>query len=249
MNRLQGKVAVVTGANSGIGLAAARRFAHEGAHVFMTGRRQAELDVAVAEIGGKARAVQGDVSKLTDLEHLYGIVREEAGRIDILFANAGGGDFLALADITEEHVDRIFATNVKGTLFTVQKALPLLLDGASVILTGSTAAVTGTPAFSVYAASKAAIRSFARNWALDLASRRIRVNVLAPGATLTPGWRGLSETEEQHRAFVAASEAATPLGRMAHPDEIAAAALFLASDDSSYVNGSELFVDGGAAQI
>jgi NAD(P)-dependent dehydrogenase (short-subunit alcohol dehydrogenase family) len=249
MARLQGKVAVITGANSGIGLATARRFADEGAHVFMTGRRQAELDRAVSEIGGKARAVQGDVSKLTDLERLYGIVRKEAGRIDILFANAGGGDFLALADITEEHVDRTFATNVKGTLFTVQKALPLLPDGASVILTGSVAAVTGTPAFSVYAASKAAIRSFARNWALELASRRIRVNVLVPGATLTPGWRGLSATEEQHRAFVAASVAATPLGRMAEPDEIAAAALFLASDDSSYVNGSELFVDGGSAQI
>jgi NAD(P)-dependent dehydrogenase (short-subunit alcohol dehydrogenase family) len=249
MGRLQGKVAVVTGGNSGIGLATARRFAHEGAHVFMTGRRQAELDGAVSEIAGKARGVQGDVSKLADLERLYRIVREEAGRIDILFANAGGGDFLALADITEEHVDRIFATNVKGTLFTVQKALPLLRDGASVILTGSTTAVTGTPAFSVYAASKAAIRSFARNWALDLASRRIRVNVLVPGATRTPGWRGLSETEEQHRAFVAASEAATPLGRMAEPDEIAAGALFLASDESSYVNGSELFVDGGSAQI
>jgi len=249
MGRLQGKVAVITGANSGIGLATARRFANEGAHVFMVGRRQAELDVAVSEIGGKARGVQGDVSKLTDLERLYGIVREEAGRIDILFANAGGGEFLALADITEEHVDRIFATNVKGTLFTVQKALPLLQDGASVILTGSTTAVTGTPAFSVYSASKAAIRSFARNWALDLASRRIRVNVLVPGATVTPGWRGLSETEEQHRAFVAASEAATPLGRMAEPDEIAAAALFLASNDSSYVNGSELFADGGSAQI
>ena len=249
MGRLQGKVAVITGANSGIGLATARRFANEGAHVFMVGRRQAELDVAVSEIGGKARGVQGDVSKLTDLERLYGIVREEAGRIDILFANAGGGEFLALADITEEHVDRIFATNVKGTLFTVQKALPLLQDGASVILTGSTTAVTGTPAFSVYSASKAAIRSFARNWALDLASRRIRVNVLVPGATVTPGWRGLSETEEQHRAFVAASEAATPLGRMAEPNEIAAAALFLASNDSSYVNGSELFADGGSAQI
>jgi len=249
MGRLKGKVAVVTGANSGIGLAAARRFAAEGAHVFMTGRRQAELDIAVSEIRGKARSIQGDVSKLTDLERLYGLVREEAGRIDVLFANAGGGDFLALADITEEHVDRIFATNVKGTLFTVQKALPLLQDGASVILTGSVAAVTGTPAFSVYAASKAAIRSFARNWALELAPRRIRVNVLVPGATRTPGWRGLSETEEQHRAFVAASEAATPLGRMAEPDEIAAAALFLASDDSSYVNGSELFADGGSAQI
>lgn len=249
MGRLQGKVAVVTGANSGIGLAAARRFIDEGARVFMTGRRQAELDRAVAELGGRARGVQGDVSKLKDLERLYGVVREEAGLIDVLFANAGGGEFLPLTDITEEHVDRTFSTNVKGTLFTVQRALPLLRDGASVILTGSTAAVTGTPAFSVYAASKAAIRSFARNWALELAPRRVRVNVLVPGATLTPGWRGLSETEEQHRAFVSTAEAVTPLGRLAEPAEIAAAALFLASDESSYVNGSELFADGGAAQV
>lgn len=249
MARLQGKIAVITGANSGIGLAAARRFASEGARVFMTGRRQDALDRAVSEVGGNARGVRGDVSKLSDLDRLYEIVRAEAGRIDVLFANAGGGEFLALPDITEEHVDRTLATNVKGTLFTVQRALPLLRDGASIILTGSTAATTGTPTFSVYAASKAAIRSFARHWALELAPRRIRVNVLVPGATLTPGWRGLSQTEEQHRAFVAASESVTPLGRMAEPAEIAAAAVFLASDDSSYVNGSELFADGGAAQV
>lgn len=249
MGRLDGKVAVITGANSGIGLASARRFAAEGARVFMTGRRQAELDAAVSDVGGHARGVQGDVASRADLDRLYGIVRDEAGRIDVLFANAGGGAFMALPDITEEHVDRTFATNVKGTLFTVQKALPLLVDGASVILTGSTAGSTGAPAFSVYGASKAAIRAFARGWALELAPRRIRVNVLAPGATSTPGLHGLSQTEEQKRQFVAAMEAATPLGRMADPDEIAAAALFLASDESSFVTGSELFADGGAAQV
>ena len=249
MGRLDGKVAVVTGANSGIGLACAKRFAQEGARVFMIGRRQAELDAAVAEVGDVARGVAGDVADPADLDRLYQVVRDEAGRIDVLMANAGGGDFAALADITEAHYDRIFATNVKGTLFTVQKALPLLVDGASVILTGSTAAVTGAPAFSVYGASKAAIRSFARGWILDLAPRRIRVNVLAPGATSTPGLHGLVANVEQERQFVAAMEAATPLGRLGRPDEIAAAALFLASDDSSFVNGSELFADGGSAQI
>ncbi len=249
MGRLEGKIAVITGANSGIGLASAKRFAQEGARVFMTGRRQAELDAAVAEVGGDARGVQGDIANLDDLDRLYGIVRDEAGRIDVLLANAGGGDFMPLHAITEEHYDRIFATNVKGTLFTVQKALPLLCDGASVILTGSTTGVTGTPAFSVYSASKAAIRNFARSWILDLAPRRIRVNVLVPGATSTPGVRGLTQTDEQHDAFVAAMIAAIPLGRMADPDETASAALFLASGESSFVNGSELFVDGGSAQI
>ncbi len=249
MGRLEGKVVVVTGANSGIGLACAARFASEGARLFMTGRRQAELDRAVAEVGHGARGIQGDVANLADLDRLYEVVREEAGRIDVLLANAGGGAFMALADVTEEHYDRTFATNVKGTLFTVQKALPLLRDGASIILTGSTAGVTGGPSFSVYSASKAAIRNFARSWIQDLAPRRIRVNVLAPGATSTPGLHGLSSTEEQDRAFVAAMEAAAPLGRMGRPDEIASAALFLASDESSFVNGSELFADGGSAQI
>ncbi|WP_010188309.1 SDR family NAD(P)-dependent oxidoreductase [Sphingomonas sp. PAMC 26605] len=249
MGRLDGKVAVITGANSGIGLACAKRFSQEGARVFMTGRRQAELDAAVTEVGGAARGVPGNVANLDDLDRLYEVVRAEAGRIDVLLANAGGGDFATLADVTEAHYDRIFATNVKGTLFTVQKALPLLVDGASVILTGSTAAVTGARAFSVYSASKAAIRSFARGWILDLAPRRIRVNVLAPGATSTPGLHGLAADEEQDRQFVAAMAAATPLGRMGRPDEIAAAALFLASDESSFVNGSELFADGGSAQV
>ena len=249
MGRLEGKIAVITGANSGIGLASAKRFAREGARVFMTGRRQAELDAAVAEVGGDARGVQGDVANLGDLDRLYGIVRDEAGRIDVLLANAGGGDFMPLHAITEKHYDRIFAANVKGTLFTVQKALPLLPDGASVILTGSVAGNKGTSAFSVYSASKAAIRSFARSWIIDLAARRIRVNVLAPGATSTPGFHALAQTEEQRQSFRSALEAATPLGRMGDPDEIAGAALFLASDESSYVNGSELSVDGGAAQI
>lgn len=250
MGRLEGKVAVVTGANSGIGLASAKRFAREGARLFVTGRRQAELDAAVSEIGGiDTVGVRGDISDLADLDRLYEIVREKAGTIDVLFANAGGGEFSTLQDVTEEHFDRTFATNVKGTLFTVKKALPLLRDGASIILTGSSAANGGWPAFSVYSASKAAIRNFARGWIIDLAPRRIRVNVLVPGATYTPGWHALAPTEEASRKMAEMSAAAAPLGRMGEPDEIASAALFLASDDSSYVNGSELHADGGAGQI
>ncbi|WP_185983924.1 SDR family oxidoreductase [Aureimonas mangrovi] len=249
MGKLAGKVAVITGANSGIGLASAKRFAQEGARVFMTGRRQPELDAAVAEVGNGARGVQGDISNLADLDRLYDIVGSEEGRIDVLFANAGAGEFAALPDVTQEHYERIFAANVKGTLFTVQKALPLLVDGASVILTGSTAATVGSPAFSVYGASKAAVRSFARNWIQELGPRRIRVNVLVPGPTSTPGLHGLSPSEDAKRAFAAAMEAQVPLGRMGETSETAAAALFLASGDSSFVNGSELFVDGGQAQI
>jgi len=249
MGRLEDKVAVITGASSGIGLASAKRFAQEGARVFMTGRRQDELDRAVAKVGYDARGIRGDVANLSDLDRLYEIVRAEAHRIDILFANAGGGERAALSDVTEEHFDRIFATNVKGTLFTVQKALPLLSDGASVILTGSTNGTKGGASFSVYSASKAAIRNFARSWIVDLAPRRIRVNVIVPGATSTPGLHGLSSNEEAKRAFVAAMEAQIPLGRLGTPDETASAALFLASDDSSFINGSELFADGGQAQI
>ena len=249
MGRLDGKVAVITGANSGIGFASAKRFAQEGARVFMTGRRQADLDRAVAEVGHNALGVRGDIANMSDLDRLYEIVRQEAGRIDVLFANAGGGEFAALSDVTEEHFDRTFSTNVKGTLFTVQKALPLLHDGASVILTGSTNGTKGGATFSVYSASKAAIRNFARSWIQELAPRHIRVNVLVPGATSTPGLHGLLHTEEANQAFLAMMESQIPLGRMGTPDETAAAALFLASDDSSFVNGSELFADGGQAQI
>ncbi|KWK72262.1 oxidoreductase [Burkholderia ubonensis] len=249
MGRLTGKVALVTGANSGIGLAIAKRFTAEGARVFMTGRRQAELDKAVAEVGGDARGIVGDISNLADLDRLYATIREEAGVIDVLVANAGGGEFAALGNITEKHFDKTFAINVKGTLFTVQKALPLLKDGASIVLTGSTSAVTGIPAFSVYSASKAAIRNFARSWILDLAPRKIRVNVLVPGSTSTPGWHNLAPSTDVHEGMVSAVQETTPLGRLGNPDETASAALFLASDESSFVNGSELFVDGGAAQI
>ena len=248
MGRLDGKVAVITGANSGIGLASATRFAREGARVFMTGRRQEELDRAVAEVGHGARGVRGDVSNLADLDRLYETVRDEAGRIDVLFANAGSGELAPLAAITEDHYDRTFATNVKGTLFTIQKALPLLVDGASVILTGSPNGNKGGAAFSVYSASKAAIRNFARSWIQDLAPRRIRVNVLLPGPIGTPGLLGLVP-DEQKGGFVGHLESLVPLGRMGTADEMASAALFLASDDSSYVNGSELFADGGVAQV
>ncbi|WP_426231991.1 SDR family oxidoreductase [Pararhizobium sp. DWP3-4] len=247
--RLQGKIAVVTGANSGIGLATAKRFAEEGAKVFMTGRRQDQLDTAVGEVGGDAVGVQGDVSNLGDIDRLFELVKAQAGHIDVLFANAGSGEFAPLGHITEDHFDRTFATNVKGTLFTVQKALPLLKEGSSVILTGSTAASTGTPAFSVYAATKAAIRSFARGWIVDLGHRGIRVNVLSPGPTSTPGFHGLGSTEEEKREMMRMTLAGVPLGRMGKPREIANAALFLASDESSFVTGTELFADGGVAQV
>lgn len=249
MGRLTDKVAVVTGANSGIGLATAKLFAAEGAFVFLTGRRQAELDAAVAAIGtSNVLGVQSDISKLDDLDRLFAVVKDRMGRIDILVANAGLGEFMPLGQITEAHFDQTFGVNVKGTLFTVQKALPLMGPGGSIILVGSTAGSSGAPAFSVYGATKAAIRSFARNWILDLKGSGLRVNVLSPGPTATPGAFGLVPEEEQ-KGFAEALAAQVPLGRVAHPDEIAAAALFLASDDSSFVNGIELFADGGAAQV
>jgi len=247
--RLQGKVAVVTGGNSGIGLATAQRFVEEGAHVFITGRRQAELDMAARKIGTSATAVQGDVSKLADLDRLYAVVKKEKGRIDILFANAGAGELAPLGAISEAHFDRAFGVNVKGLLFTVQKALPLFRDGGSIILNASIAGSKGMEAFSVYGATKAAIRSFARSWTVDLKQRRIRVNAISPGPIDTPGLDNLGLTGQQIEDFKKKVVNSVPLGRMGSPDEIAKAVLFLASDDSSFVCGIELFVDGGMAQI
>ncbi|WP_375765719.1 SDR family oxidoreductase [Archangium gephyra] len=248
-NRLQDKVAVITGGTTGIGLATARRFAAEGAYVFITGRRQAELDAAVKELGPRVTGVRSDASQLADLDRLYEQVRSKHDHIDILFANAGGGEFAALGTISEEHFDKTFDTNVKGTVFTVQKALPLLRDGGSIILTGSTAGTVGSPAFSIYGATKAALRSFARNWMLDLKDRHIRVNTLSPGPIRTPGLKGLGKTESESQAIFDSLAASVPMGRLGDPDEVAKAVVFLASDDSSFVNGVELFVDGGLAQI
>jgi NAD(P)-dependent dehydrogenase (short-subunit alcohol dehydrogenase family) len=242
--KLAGKVAVVTGGSAGIGLGIAEHFAAEGARVFITGRHRAELDKAVATIGGNAAAIQGDTTNLADLDRVYATVETQAGQIDVLAANAGVYEFAALGEITEEHFDRTFNTNVRGLLFAVQKALPLLTIGSSVILTGSMVSIKGFPACSVYNASKAAIRSFARGWIVDLKGRDIRVNVLSPGYTATPGLSHFM-TDEQKAEVVAS----VPLGRIGTPDDLGKAAVFLASDDSAYVNGVELFVDGGAAQI
>jgi NAD(P)-dependent dehydrogenase (short-subunit alcohol dehydrogenase family) len=248
-NRLAGKVAVVTGGSSGIGLATAKRFAAEGAHVFITGRRKKELDAAAAEIGRNVTAVVGDVANVADLDRLYETVRKSKGKVDVLFANAGMGEFVPLGEITEEHFDRTFGANVKGLLFTVQKALPLMPDGGSIILNASVAGSTGIPAFSVYSASKAAVRSFARSWTSDLKARRIRVNAISPGPIETPIFGTIFPTKESIDEFKAQMAAQVPLGRMGAPEEIAGAALFLATDESSYVTGAELFVDGGMAQV
>ena len=249
MGKLEGKVAVITGGNSGIGLATAERFVKEGAEVFITGRRQSELDKAVKLIGKNVIGVQGDVANLADLDRLYATVKQRAGRIDIVFANAGGGEFAPLGAITEEHFDKTFGSNVKGLLFTVQKALPLLADGGSVILNASIVSMKGVPALSVYSATKAAVRSFARSWTTDLKDRRIRVNAISPGPIDTPGVDSLGKNAEETKQFKAAMIATVPMGRMGNSDEIAKAAVFLASDDSSFVTGIELFVDGGSAQI
>jgi NAD(P)-dependent dehydrogenase (short-subunit alcohol dehydrogenase family) len=252
MKRLEGKVAVITGGSSGIGLATAQRFVEEGARVFITGRRQSELDAAVNQIGeNSVTGVQGDVSNLADLDRLYAKVKEQKGHIDILFANAGIGEFAPLGEISEAHFDKTFGINVKGLLFTVQKALPLFQGGGggSIILNASVAASKGIGGFSVYNATKAAVRSFARTWTADLKQRRIRVNTINPGPIDTPGFDGLLKTDEQKEQFREGLLSAVPMGRMGSPDEIAKAVLFLASDDSSYVTGIELFVDGGMAQI
>ncbi|EFH85933.1 SDR family NAD(P)-dependent oxidoreductase [Ktedonobacter racemifer] len=249
MTKLEGKVAVITGGNSGIGLATAQRFVAEGAYVYITGRRQGLLDEAVKQIGRNITGVQSDISNLADLDRLYTTVKQRHDHIDILFANAGGGELVALEAITEAHFDQTINTNVKGTLFTVQKALPLLRDGGSVILTGSTTSITGIEALSVYSAAKAAVRSFARSWILDLRARQIRVNAISPGPTNTPGLNGLVQTEEEREQLLTHFASIVPLGRLGDPDEIAKAAVFLASDESSFVNGIELFVDGGQAQI
>ena len=246
MNKLEGKIALITGGNSGIGLATAKRFVSEGAYVFITGRRDAELTAAVKEIGSNVTGVQGDVSNLGDLDRLFTQIKREKGKLDIVFANAGGADFAVLGKITEEHYDALFNSNVKGLLFTVQKALPLLPDGASIILNASIAGSTAfAPQWSVYNATKAAVRSFARTWTTDLKDRRIRVNAVSPGFIDTPPWHSIEAAEEQMKAI----SSTVPLGRFGTPDEIAKAVVFLASDDSGYITGTELFVDGGFAQV
>jgi NAD(P)-dependent dehydrogenase (short-subunit alcohol dehydrogenase family) len=247
--KLAGKIALVTGGSTGIGLGTAKRFAAEGAFVFITGRRQSELDAAVASIGSSAIGIQGDVSNLADLDKLFAQIKQKKGRLDVLFANAGGGEFAPLGQITEAHFDKTFDINVKGLLFTVQKGLPLMPDGASIILNASIVSIKGMEAFSVYSATKAAVRSFARSWTIDLKARKIRVNALSPGPIDTPGLSGLAPTEEAVLHIKATLAGSVPLGRLGTSDEIGKAAVFLASDDSSFITGIELFVDGGMAQI
>ena len=247
--KLEGKVAVITGGNSGIGLATAKQFVAEGAKVVITGRRQTGLDAAVKEIGGNITGVQGDVSNLADLDRLYNVVKQKHGHIDILFANAGVGELAPLGQITEAHFDKMFDINVRGLLFTVQKSLPLFRDGGSIILNASIASIRGNAAFSVYSATKAAVRSFARTWTTDLKARKIRANALSPGPIDTPIFDGMAASQAEVDQIKEGFASTVPLGRMGSVDEIAKAALFLASDDSSFVTGIELFVDGGKAQV
>ena len=249
MNKLQGKIALVTGGTSGIGLATATLFAAEGARVFITGRRKAELDAAAASIPN-AIGIQADSSSSADLKRLFETIKEQAGQIDVLYVNAGGGSMAPLGSISEEHFDDTFDRNVKGMVFTVQGALPLLSKGASVVLTSSTAGIVGTPAFSIYSASKAAVRNLARSWILELKERAIRINVVSPGPVRTPGLVELAGPDAvAQQGLLDMLAAQVPLGRVAEPEEIAKAVLFLASDDASFVNGTELFVDGGLAQV
>ncbi len=247
MAKLEGKVALVTGGSTGIGLAAATRLVEDGAYVFIMGRRNEELDAAAKQIGQRVTAVQGDVSKLADLDRVVAQVKEEKGHLEILFANAGVAEGAPLGEVTEEQFDRMFGINVKGALFTAQKALPLLSDGASIILTSSVVGSKGLANRSVYSATKAALRSFARTWTTDLKSRKIRVNVVSPGAIDTPGLRGLASADGEGLSRLYIDR--VPLGRVGRPDDIASAVSFLASDDSSYISGIELFVDGGLAQV
>ena len=252
-NKLTGKVAVITGGTTGIGLAATKAFASEGAFVYITGRRQAELDAAVAAIGQNATGIQADSTKLDDLDRLYDAVQAQHGRIDVLYANAGGGEMLPLGAITEAHFDQTFDRNVKTVVFTVQKALPLLekaTSGASVILAGSTTSVKGTTNFSIYSATKAAVRNLARSWVLDLKGRAIRVNTLSPGPIHTPGLVELAGPDAaQQQGLLDYLTAQIPIGRIGQPDDIAKAAVFLASEDSAFITGIELFADGGIAQV
>jgi NAD(P)-dependent dehydrogenase (short-subunit alcohol dehydrogenase family) len=246
MGKLEGKIALVTGGNSGIGFATAKQFVNEGAYVFITGRREPELAAAVKEIGKNVIGVQGDTSNLGDLDQLFTQIKREKGKLDIVFANAGGAKFAPLGKITEEHYDALFNSNVKGVLFTVQKALPLLPDGASIILNASVAGSTApSPEWSVYNATKAAVRSFARTWTTDLKDRHIRVNAVSPGYIDTPPWHSMEAADEVMNGI----SRTIPLGRFGTPDEIAKALVFLASDDASYITGTELFVDGGFAQV
>ncbi len=249
MGKLDGKIAVITGGSTGIGYATAERFVAEGAYVFITGRRQKELDEAAKKIGKNVTAVQADSANLGDLDRLYAQVKAEKGRVDVVFANAGGGEYATLEQITEAQFDKTFGSNVKGVVFTVQKALPLMPEGGSVILNASIVSIKGLPALSIYSATKAAVRSFARSWTVDLKDRKIRVNAVSPGPIDTPGLSGLAKDPEQEKQARAGLAAATVMGRLGTPDEIAKAVVFLASDDSSFVTGIELFVDGGAAQI
>lgn len=245
-----GKIALVTGGSSGIGLASAIRFALEGATVYITGRRQEALDAAIEQIGDRARAIRGDVTSPEDMARIVETISKAHGRIDIVFANAGGGEFTALGKITAALFDKYFGINVKGTLMTVQSALPLMQSGGAIVVTGSIASIQGVPEFSVYGATKAALRSFARTWAADLKGRNIRVNVVAPGVVVTPAYKNeLKMTDEQIEAYCAEVAQTTPLGRVGQADEVAKAVSFLASDDASYITGVELFVDGGRVQV
>ena len=249
MNKLEGKIALITGGNSGIGLATAKQFVHEGAYVFITGRREPELARAVKAIGSHVTGVQGDVANLDDLDRLFAHIQREKGTLDIVFANAGVAQYARFGTITEELYDAIFDINVKGVLFTVQKALQLLSDGASIILNASIVASKGFPANTVYSATKAAVRSFARTLTMDLKDRRIRVNAVSPGPIDTPGLSDLLASSETGRQRASIISTTVPLGRLGTPSEVAKAVVFLASDDSSYITGTELFVDGGLAQV